>query len=228
VAGYVDGRLITPSYPAMVARYPGVPAVSISADPYSPAAPSAIVADCEDGDYTPALAASWAKTKLGTGRVPCLYCSSSAWSSVQSACIAVGVDPASVDWWIAAYPGIGAGILYPGSIAHQWIDHGTYDESVVVDGWVPGRPVTITPPPPPGPAHTTTILEELFDMPSDNGFAVRYCYRIALHREVDPAGFTANVNWLNAGGSLNDVLAHLQDSAEGQAAIAAERKVLGI
>lgn len=83
-------------------------------------------------------------------------------------------------------------------------------------------------PPAPTPAHTTTILEELFAMPSDNGFAVRFVYRFALHREVDPAGFTANVNWLNAGGSLNDVLAHLQDSAEGQAVIAAERKALGI
>lgn len=72
----------------------------------------------------------------------------------------------------------------------------------------------VPPPPPPVP----TFLEVL-GMPSpvsDPGFAVRFLYRFALHREVDPAGYTANVNWLAAGGSLNTVLQNLQDSTEGQ------------
>ena len=63
---------------------------------------------------------------------------------------------------------------------------------------------------------------------SDPAFAVRFLYRFALLREVDKAGFDANVGWLNAGGDLNTVLANLQDSPEGQAVIAAERKLLGI
>jgi hypothetical protein len=63
---------------------------------------------------------------------------------------------------------------------------------------------------------------------SDPAFAVRYLYRICLHREADAAGFTTNVNYLNGGGTLNQVMANLQDSPEGQAVIAAERKALGL
>jgi hypothetical protein len=71
-------------------------------------------------------------------------------------------------------------------------------------------------------------LEVLFDMLTDPAFAVRYLYRFALKREVDPAGFANDVAFLDAGGSLNDLLATLQDSAEGQAVIAAERALLKI
>jgi len=50
-------------------------------------------------------------------------------------------------------------------------------------------------------------------------FATRYLYRFCLHREVDPTGFTTWVNYLNAGGTLNNMMAALQDSAEGQAVL---------
>ena len=63
---------------------------------------------------------------------------------------------------------------------------------------------------------------------TDPAFAVRYLYRFALHREVDPQSFTNDVNYLNGGGTLNQLLANLQDSPEGQAVIAAERKAMGL
>ncbi len=104
-------------------------------------------------------------------------------------------------------------------VGHQWIDHGPYDESIVVD-YLPG----IDPNPSP-----TLVPEDIFAMlASDPAFAVRFLYRVCLHREVDPSGFTTNVNYLANGGTLNQVMANLQDSPEGQIVIAAERKALGL
>ena len=96
-------------------------------------------------------------------------------------------------------------------------------------GPLPGTDLDIILAPLVVPPSTLKFPSELFAMlASHPGFAVRFLYRFALHREVDGAGFTANVNWLNAGGDLNTVLANLQDSGEGQAVITAERKLLGI
>lgn len=79
------------------------------------------------------------------------------------------------------------------------------------------------------PSNPTTVPGELFAMlASDPAFAVRFLFRFALHREVDPGAFTTNVNFLNGGGTLNQLLANIQDSDEGKAAIAAERKSLGL
>ena len=129
-AGYIDGRW--PSYTAMRDRFPSATSVSITVF----GSQAAQVADCESGDLTVAQAAAWAEAKVASGVVPTIYCSFATWGAAKSA---VGNIP--VDWWIAAYPGIGA-VVYPGSVAHQWVDRGPYDESVVVDGWVPGRSIT--------------------------------------------------------------------------------------
>jgi hypothetical protein len=151
VAGYLDGHWQT--FGAITARYPSAVGVSITAIPGSGV--DAQVCDCESGDYSPAQAAAWARAKLATGRVPCIYCSASSWQDVVLACRAVGVAQTDVDWWIAAYPGPGA-VLYPGSVAHQWIDRGPYDESVVADGWEPGRSTT-----PPAPTPTPTEVDAM-------------------------------------------------------------------
>lgn len=150
-AAYIDGKFSDMA--AMVARFPGAIHVSITAISLSAASASAQVCDCETGDYTPAMAASWAKARIAAGFVPTIYCSYGSqgenWATVIDACRNVGVT--TVDWWIAAYPGNGAA-LYAGSVAHQWIDHGTYDESVVADGWQPGRRIAPAPTPAPKPA----------------------------------------------------------------------------
>lgn len=146
-AGYVDGKW--PTFAAMMFKYPNAVPVSITAIRNSPTSFNADVCDCETGDYTPAQAAVWATARIARGFVPTIYCSLAAWPSVVLACRAAAIL-AAVDWWIAAYPGCGPE-LYDGSVAHQWIDHGTYDESVVADGWQPGRSITPVPPAPPVP-----------------------------------------------------------------------------
>lgn len=136
--GYVDGNW--PSYDAMRAKYPTAVPVAISAIPGSTAAPTAQGWDGEAGDYSPPEAAHFSAGKLVLGLVPFGYCSWSNWHDYQMAHVAIGIDPTRVDWGIAAYPGIGP-VLYAGSVFHQFVDHGPYDESVVADGWLPGRPV---------------------------------------------------------------------------------------
>jgi hypothetical protein len=145
-AGYRDGRWAF-AFDQIVSRYPSAVPVSITAIPGSGPSSACQVCDCENGDYTPAQAAAWAAVRLAVGLVPTIYCSFATWAAVQGALNAIGIAVERVDWWIAAYPGIGA-VLYPGSVAHQWIDHGAYDESVVVEGWRPGRPVAQPPAPP--------------------------------------------------------------------------------
>ena len=144
VLGYVDGEW--PSYDALVARWPSAVPAAISTIPGSPATGRAQGCDGEAGDYSPAQAAHFAATKLVLGFVPFIYCSWAEWHDYQAACTAVGVSPEEVDWGIAAYPGIGP-ILYPGTVFHQFVDHGAYDESVVRDGWIPGRTVIVPPSP---------------------------------------------------------------------------------
>lgn len=157
--GYVDGRW--PSYQGMAEKYPTAVPVSITAIPGSAQSPSAQVCDSESGDYTPEQAAQWALAVRAT-RVPAIYCSLSMWPACQTACEQAGLRWEDVDWWIAAYPGNGPN-LYPNAVGHQWIDQGTYDQSVFVDGWQPGRPVV--PPTPP--------LEEedmIASTPTGNGY----------------------------------------------------------
>ena len=136
VLGYVNGNW--PSYDALVAKYPRALPVAISTIPGDSAEGRAQGCDGEAGDYLPPRAAHFAATKLVLGVVPFIYCSWSDWHDYQDACTQIGVNPNEVDWGIAAYPGIGA-VPYPGSVFHQWVDWGDYDQSAVVDGWVPGR-----------------------------------------------------------------------------------------
>ncbi len=76
--------------------------------------------------------------------------------------------------------------------------------------------------------HSVPSFMEVLMPVSDPNFAVRFLYRFCLHREVDPVGEAHYVGVLNQGGSLDSVMASLQDSPEGQAVIAAERKSLGL
>ena len=138
--GYVDGNW--PSYYAMAAKYPNAIPVPISAIPNSPTAHLACGYDCEAGDYSAAEAAIAAKNKLAANTIPFIYCSlldhPYDWSTCKQACIDIGVNPSLIDWGVAAYPGNGP-YLYPGSTFHQYADRGSYDESVVLDNWRPGR-----------------------------------------------------------------------------------------
>lgn len=142
VMGYVDGDW--PSYTGMAAKFPNAVPVSITAIPGSGPSAQAKMSDGEQGDYDPGQQAEWAIGRWALGFVPALYCSYSEWTRRQQAVLDRGLNPAFCDWMIAAYPGIGP-ILYPGSPGHQFADRGTYDEWVIADGWIPGRPHPVPP-----------------------------------------------------------------------------------
>ena len=152
--GYVNGRW--PSYDTIVAKYPRAVPVAISAIPGGPSEGLAQGCDGEGGDYDAVQAAHFAASKLVLERVPFIYCSFDVWHEYQLACSAIGVSPNRVDWGIAAYPGIGAE-PYPGSVFHQWVDWGPYDQSAVVAGWIPGRLLTPNPPAPDPEAESMSV-----------------------------------------------------------------------
>jgi hypothetical protein len=132
---YVDG--VYKNYAQVDAMYPGrVVGIAVF-----PTTDDGIVGDCETGDMTPQTAVIWVRARRVMGVDPTIYCSAAIWQQVRDAFDAADID--QPHYWIAAYPGIGPE-LYPGSVAHQWIDHGPYDESVVADYW-PG----VDPPPQP-------------------------------------------------------------------------------
>lgn len=60
-----------------------------------------------------------------------------------------------------------------------------------------------------------------------NGEFVRWVYYLILTRAVDPSGYSANMAWLNGGGSREQVMENLTDSAEGQDVAGRRRKLLG-
>ena len=87
--------------------------------------------DVETGDATPQQAPDWVKARRQAGHGgPLVYCSEALWPTVRQCFSNAGVI--APGYWIAAYPGIGP-VLYPGSIGHQFVDHGAWDESVMAD-----------------------------------------------------------------------------------------------
>lgn len=76
--------------------------------------------------------------------------------------------------------------------------------------------------------HGTRPLPQGDDMAVTNDWLIRNCYRVVLHREVDGAGYTTWAEFLSGGGDAGEMWAKVQDSAEGQAVLAAERRSLGL
>jgi hypothetical protein len=209
--GYSNGRW--PSFTLMILRFPDAVPVKISAIPGKEDG-SEQGFDGEKGDYSPEQAALAAVHTLDVRKiVPFIYCSLSDWPAYQQAVRDLGLEVEQVDWIIAAYPGNGPN-LYPGAIGHQWIDRGTYDESVIADGWIPGRPISSPLPP------------ETEDM--DNITFIHWLYRFLLYRAPDAAGLATWNAELNKGAARGEVFAVIQNSPEGVAALNAQRKSLGM
>ena len=154
-AGYVNGRYN--NYAQIVQRFPNKPVIGISV---SPTADIGTCLDVEQGDARPEQAPAWVEMRRQAKVIPWVYCSEAIWSQ----CIAEFTTQKVPQplWWIAAYPGAGA-VLYPGSIAHQWIDHGPYDESVVAD-YIPGVD--------PQPVPVLKGEDMIASTPSGNGYWV--------------------------------------------------------
>ena len=127
VAGYVDGAYRWTF--ADWVRFAGKVTVPIAV---SASTNDGIVLDVERFDATPAQAPGWVTMRRAAGKDPSVYCSQSVWPTVRNAFIDAQVP--EPHYWIAAYPGDGP-VVPAGAVAHQWVDHGDYDESVVADYW---------------------------------------------------------------------------------------------
>jgi hypothetical protein len=90
--------------------------------------PHASVLDVEPGDATPALAANWARNRLGADphAVARLYTFRNEWPAVQAAVHALPQQMQSrIRWWIADPTGVPH--IVPGSSATQWYWGSSYD-----------------------------------------------------------------------------------------------------
>lgn len=147
VAGYVDGNF--PTYDALVAAFPNARHVSITTGATGGA--GAMVADCENGDFTAQGAAAWAKGEIAAGRRPCIYYARSNAGAVAAALQAEGIPIADVDYWVADWTG--QPHLVAGSVATQYASPttgsgGNFDVSETTEAW---PPVSVPPAPVPDP-----------------------------------------------------------------------------
>lgn len=147
-AGYSDGRW--PDAAAIKTRFGDKTVMRVTVFP------SDNEGDCldvESGDATPAQAPAWIVKRRAAGHGgPLVYCSWSALPSVQAAFKAAGVTPPG--FWVAGYPSPDGDAIPAGTVGHQWIDHGPYDESIMVD-YLPGIDPAPVPPPPTPPAKNS-------------------------------------------------------------------------
>ena len=149
---YVNGMY--QNYAECKARFPSATVIGISVN----SAPIGDCLDVEQYDAQPNQAVQWVQQRRAAGHGgPLVYCSESTWPEV-----AIQFDNARVaqpGYWIAGYPGsVGTGQLYVGAEGHQFIDHGSWDESVFVD-FLPGIDPAPVPDLPPNVPVTTTYKE---------------------------------------------------------------------
>lgn len=134
VAGYIDAgpNPVAPPWSGEDwARFPDAVKVRIATQP---ATNDGHVLDVENGDATPEDAPGWVLMRRQAEMEPSVYCSESIWPTVRQAFRRAGVP--EPQYWTAGYPGsVGAGNLYPGSVAHQYVDEGDFDLSIVADYW---------------------------------------------------------------------------------------------
>lgn len=129
-AGYDDGAW--PDAGSIAARYPGKTVIRVTVNP---ADDKGDCLDVERGDARPQDAPGWVAERRAAGhRGPLVYCSLDLWGVVRLAFQNAQVPEPG--YWVAGYPG-GGPVIPAGAVAHQWIDRGPYDESVVVD-YLPG------------------------------------------------------------------------------------------
>ncbi len=145
--GYDDGAW--PDADAIAAQFGPKPVVRITVFPQDN---EGDCLDVESGDATPADAPGWVQRRRAAGTDPSVYCSEAIWQNVKDTFAHAKVP--EPHWWIAGYPGSVGGVLYPGAVAHQWIDRGPYDESVVADYW----PGVDPPPTPPTKEENETVV----------------------------------------------------------------------
>jgi hypothetical protein len=139
-AGYDDGHW--PDYLAIKGAHPFVPVVEITVWLSN----QGVCLDIENGDAVPAQGPGYvlARAQAGIWR-PILYGSRSILPAIMGACSNAGIGRDRYRIWSAHY-GQGQHICGPGTCGSsvqadgtQWIDHGSWDESILPD-WFFGAP----------------------------------------------------------------------------------------
>lgn len=167
-AGYDDGAW--PDAAAIAAKFPGKTVIRITVFPWDN---KGDCLDVESGDATPAQAPAWVANRRAAGHGgPLVYCSWSLLPQVQVAFANAHVAPPG--YWVAGYPAPDGDAIPPGTVGHQWIDRGPYDESIMVD-YLPGidpKPNPTPPPKPvPYPGDNVQATQITFAIASGNGWA---------------------------------------------------------
>lgn len=134
--------------------------------------------DCEPGNGAPQdCPGFWQRSRAAGNRLPIIYCPASWTAEVRAAMAAAKIAPDQYLLWSAHY-GIGQHICgscgYPPADGTQWVDWGSYDESIMGPRfkalWFPKPapkppvPPKVTPTPAPTPAPTPTPSTEEDDM----------------------------------------------------------------
>jgi hypothetical protein len=154
-AGYDDGNW--PDYQTIAAAHPGAHLLDLTVW----LANRGTGIDVEPGDATVAQAPIFVQERLAAGVVlPVVYCPASWSQAVFNAMAAAGI-PRNLWRLVSAHYGAGQHICGPGTCGYpqadgtQWIDHGTWDESLLSDGFfgtpTPTKPIIQPPAPKPVP-----------------------------------------------------------------------------
>jgi hypothetical protein len=149
-AGYDDGHYMDVAQIRALER--DATAMAVTTDP---ADNEGDCLDVENGDARPEDAPPWTDRRRVAGHPgPLNYCSEdtrqallAAYASYQNGAVPVP------GLWVAAYPGKGPVLQEPTDVGHQFVDHGGWDQSVMVD-YLPG--IDPAPPLPPLPAPTSS------------------------------------------------------------------------
>jgi hypothetical protein len=152
VACYRDGRYANEA--EVRSRFPHATIVTITVRGQH----DAHVIDCENGDATPAQAATWAKRQIVNGHKPTIYCSLSVWPDVKAEVANAGI---TVSYWVAHYDGKAE--MIAGAVAKQYQERTdqNLDYSICADYWpgVDAEPV----------AHAAYVPPKN-DSPSQHGY----------------------------------------------------------
>ena len=178
-AGYDDGNW--PDYLAIKGKHPFVPVLEITV--YY--ANKGVCLDIENGDADPIQGAPYvqARTQAGIWR-PVLYGSRDILPAIVGACSNARLDRSRYRVWSAHY-GWGPHICGPGTCGSsvqadgtQWIDHGGWDESLLLDSFFPSDPGSgpVYPPPSSGipypvPGEGTMNVDLVFGNTGADGTA---------------------------------------------------------
>lgn len=150
IGAYCNGAW--PTLTRVLSRFPHALVVSITVN----ASSAAHVLDVETGDATPADAPKWITWMRSLNLRPTIYCNSSTWPSVISACNAAGV--AAPYYWIANYSN--GPVIPPGASAVQYIGNDVLDVSET-DGIWPASILDLPPAVPVSPSPASSTIKEL-------------------------------------------------------------------